>query len=76
VLTEAGYSPELAYFEVEHEMKLICDLIYEGVFAKMYKDCSNTSEYVSYTRGPRVVNEESKRAMKQNLQEIQDGTFA
>lgn len=76
VLTEAGYSPELAYFEVEHEMKLICDLIYEGGFAKMYKDCSNTSEYGSYTRGPRVVNEESKRAMKQNLQEIQDGTFA
>ena len=76
VLTEAGYSPELAFFEVDHEMKLICDLIYEGGFAKMYKDCSNTSEYGSYTRGPKVINEESQRAMKQNLKEIQDGTFA
>jgi ketol-acid reductoisomerase len=76
VLVEAGYSPELAYFEVDHEMKLICDLIYEGGFDKMYKDCSNTSEYGSYTRGPKVVNAESKAAMKQNLREIQDGTFA
>ncbi|WP_281166133.1 ketol-acid reductoisomerase [Liquorilactobacillus sicerae] len=76
VLVEAGYSPELAYFEVDHEMKLICDLIYEGGFAKMYKDCSNTSEYGSYTRGPKVVNEQSKEAMKQNLREIQDGSFA
>ncbi|MFT8726593.1 ketol-acid reductoisomerase [Liquorilactobacillus ghanensis] len=76
VLVEAGYSPELAYFEVDHEMKLICDLIYEGGFAKMYNDCSNTSEYGSYTRGPKVVNAESRAAMKQNLREIQDGTFA
>ncbi|MHA8138030.1 ketol-acid reductoisomerase [Lactobacillaceae bacterium Scapto_B20] len=76
VLVEDGYSPELAYFEVEHEMKLICDLIYEGGFAKMYKDCSNTSEYGSYTRGPKVINETSKAAMRQNLREIQDGTFA
>lgn len=76
VLTEAGYSPQLAFFEVDHEMKLICDLIYEGGFAKMYNDCSNTSEYGSYTRGPRVINAESKEAMKRNLKEIQDGTFA
>lgn len=76
VLVEAGYSPELAYFEVEHEMKLICDLIYEGGFAKMYKDCSNTSEYGSYVQGPKVVNESSKEAMRQGLRNIQDGTFA
>ena len=76
VLTEAGYSPELAYFEVQHEMKLICDLIYEGGFNKMYADCSNTSEYGSYVIGPRVIGPESKAAMKQALKEIQDGTFA
>ncbi|WP_429971541.1 ketol-acid reductoisomerase [Fructilactobacillus sp. Tb1] len=76
VLVEAGYSPELAYFECEHEMKLICDLIYEGGFAKMYKDCSNTSEYGSYVQGPKVVNESSKEAMRQGLRDIQDGTFA
>lgn len=76
VLTEAGYSPQLAYFEVDHEIKLICDLIYEGGFKKMYEDCSNTSEYGSYTRGPRVIGPESKEAMKKNLTEIQDGTFA
>ncbi|MDF7626513.1 ketol-acid reductoisomerase [Lactobacillaceae bacterium L1_55_11] len=76
VLTEAGYSPELAYFEVEHEMKLICDLIYEGGFAKMYRDCSNTSEYGSYVQGPKVVNETSKQAMQEGLKRIQDGSFA
>ncbi|CAK8053702.1 Ketol-acid reductoisomerase (IlvC) [Eupransor demetentiae] len=76
VLTEAGYSPELAYFEVQHEMKLIADLIYEGGFSKMYRDCSNTSEFGSYVTGPRVINAESKKAMQQSLKEIQDGTFA
>ncbi|MQS89229.1 ketol-acid reductoisomerase [Companilactobacillus mishanensis] len=76
VLTEAGYSPQLAYFEVEHEMKLICDLIYEGGFNKMYADCSNTSEYGSYVVGPKVVGPESKQAMKDALENIQNGKFA
>ncbi|MFD1125699.1 ketol-acid reductoisomerase [Lentilactobacillus raoultii] len=76
VLTEAGYSPQLAYFEVDHEMKLICDLIYEGGFNKMYADCSNTSEYGSYVVGPKVVGKESKQAMKDSLKRIQDGSFA
>ena len=76
VLTEAGYSPQLAYFEVEHEMKLICDLIYEGGFNKMYADCSNTSEYGSYVVGPKVIGAESKEAMKDALKRIQDGSFA
>ena len=76
VLTEAGYSPELAYFEVQHEMKLIADLIYEGGFKKMYDDCSNTSDFGSYTVGPKVVGEASKQAMKESLKRIQDGTFA
>lgn len=76
VLTEAGYSPQLAYFEVEHEMKLICDLIYEGGFNKMYADCSNTSEYGSYVIGPKVVGAESKKAMEEALKEIQNGKFA
>ncbi|WP_318531621.1 MULTISPECIES: ketol-acid reductoisomerase [Loigolactobacillus] len=76
VLTEAGYSPQLAYFEVEHEMKLICDLIYEGGFNKMYRDCSNTSEYGSYVVGPKVIGKESKQAMKDALKEIQNGKFA
>lgn len=76
VLTEAGYSPQLAYFEVEHEMKLICDLIYEGGFVKMYRDCSNTSEYGSYVQGPKVIGPESKKAMEQGLKAIQDGSFA
>jgi ketol-acid reductoisomerase len=76
VLTEAGYSPQLAYFEVEHEMKLICDLIYEGGFNKMYADCSNTSEYGSYVVGPKVIGKESKQAMKDALENIQNGKFA
>lgn len=76
VLTEAGYSPELAYFEVQHEMKLIADLIYEGGFEKMYNDCSNTSEYGSYAVGPKVIGPESKQAMKDALKRIQDGSFA
>ncbi|WP_416353189.1 ketol-acid reductoisomerase [Agrilactobacillus fermenti] len=76
VLVEAGYAPELAYFEVQHEMKLICDLIYEGGFNKMYADCSNTSEYGSYVVGPKVVGPEAKNAMKAALENIQNGKFA
>ena len=76
VLTEAGYSPQLAYFEVQHEMKLIADLIYEGGFNKMYADCSNTSEYGAYIVGPKVIGPESKKAMEASLKDIQDGTFA
>ncbi|GAA4074167.1 ketol-acid reductoisomerase [Nonomuraea soli] len=75
-LIEAGYQPEVAYFECLHEMKLIVDLMYEGGISKMYWSVSDTAEYGGYTRGPRVVTAESKAAMKQILAEIQDGTFA
>lgn len=75
-LCEAGYQPEIAYFETFHEMKLIVDLMYEGGMAKMRNSCSDTAEYGDYVSGHRVVTEESKKAMKQVLKEIQDGTFA
>jgi ketol-acid reductoisomerase len=75
-LTEAGYSPEMAYFECCHELKLIIDLIYEGGIGNMRYSVSNTAEYGDLTRGPRVVTPESKKAMKQILQEIQSGQFA
>ena len=75
-LTEAGYAPEMAYFECLHELKLIVDLMYEGGMANMRYSISNTAEYGDYVSGPRVVNEESKKAMKQILTEIQDGRFA
>lgn len=75
-LVEAGYSPEMAYFECLHETKLITDLIYAGGIADMLYSVSNTAEYGAYKSGPRVVNEDSKAAMKQVLTEIQDGTFA
>ena len=75
-LVEAGYQPEMAYFECMHEMKLIVDLMYEGGMAKMRYSISDTAEYGDYTRGPRVVTEESKKAMKQILTEIQNGEFA
>jgi ketol-acid reductoisomerase len=75
-LVEAGYQPELAYFECLHEVKLIVDLIVEGGLAKMRDSISNTAEYGDYTRGPRVVTEESKAAMKTILTEIQTGQFA
>ncbi len=75
-LVEAGYQPEMAYFECCHEMKLIVDLIYEGGLANMRHSISDTAEYGDFTRGPRVVDEGSKAAMKQVLKEIQDGTFA
>ncbi len=75
-LVEAGYAPEMAYFECLHETKLIVDLIYEGGLANMRYSISNTAEYGDFTRGPRVVTEESKLAMKQILKEIQTGQFA
>ncbi len=75
-LTEAGYAPELAYFECLHELKLIVDLMFEGGIADMRYSISNTAEYGDYVSGPRVINEESKKAMKQILKEIQNGQFA
>jgi ketol-acid reductoisomerase len=75
-LVEAGYAPEMAYFECLHEMKLIVDLMYEGGIANMRYSISNTAEYGDLTRGPRVVNEQTKAEMKKILQEIQSGTFA
>ncbi|MEO3792596.1 ketol-acid reductoisomerase [Nonomuraea sp. B10E15] len=74
-LIEAGYQPEVAYFECLHEMKLIVDLMYEGGLSKMYWSVSDTAEYGGYTRGPRVIGEESRQAMRQILAEVQDGTF-
>ena len=75
-LVEAGYQPELAYFEVCHEMKLIVDLIYEGGFDKMRQSISNTAEYVDYVSGPRVITEQTKANMKAVLADIQNGSFA
>jgi len=75
-LTEAGYAPEMAYFECLHELKLIVDLMYEGGIANMRYSISNTAEYGDYVSGPRVINEESRKAMKQILKEIQNGVFA
>ena len=76
VLVEAGYQPEIAYFEVMHELKLIVDLLYEGGMKYMRYSVSETAEYGDYSRGPRVVDEHARVAMKQVLNEIQDGTFA
>ena len=75
-LVEAGYAPENAYFECIHEMKLIVDLIYQGGFKKMRYSISNTAEYGVYCTGKRIITEETKKAMKKVLEEIQDGTFA
>jgi ketol-acid reductoisomerase len=75
-LVEAGYQPEMAYFECLHEMKLIVDLMYEGGMAKMRHSISDTAEYGDFTRGPRVVTEETKKEMKKILKEIQNGEFA
>ncbi len=75
-LVEAGYKPEMAYFETCHEMKLIVDLIYEKGFKNMWNDVSNTAEFGGLTRRDRVVTDESKENMKKILREIQDGTFA
>ncbi len=75
-LTEAGYAPEMAYFECLHEVKLIVDLIYEGGIANMNYSISNNAEYGEITRGPRIVTEETKREMKRILGEIQSGQYA
>ncbi|MFW5837684.1 MAG: ketol-acid reductoisomerase [Desulfovibrionaceae bacterium] len=75
-LTEAGYQPEVAYFECLHELKLIVDLMYEGGLARMRYSISDTAEYGDYSRGPRIVSSETKKEMKKILGEIQDGKFA
>jgi ketol-acid reductoisomerase len=75
-LTEAGYAPEIAYFECLHELKLIVDLIYEGGLGYMRYSISDTAEYGDYTRGPRIVNEQTRAEMKKILSEIQSGEFA
>jgi ketol-acid reductoisomerase len=75
-LVEAGYQPEMAYFECMHELKLIVDLFYQGGLNYMRYSVSNTAEYGDYTRGPRIVTEETKKEMKKILTEIQNGDFA
>ncbi len=75
-LVEAGYQPEIAYFEVCHELKLIIDLIYQGGLSYMRYSVSDTAEYGDYTRGPRVIDDMVKEEMRQILAEIQDGSFA
>jgi ketol-acid reductoisomerase len=75
-LVDAGYAPEMAYFECLHEVKLIVDLIYEGGIANMNYSISNTAEYGEYTRGPRVITAETKKEMKRILDDIQSGRFA
>lgn len=74
-LTEAGYAPEMAYFECLHELKLIVDLIYEGGLATMRDSISNTAEYGDYVTGPRIVTEETKKEMKKVLEDIQSGSL-
>lgn len=75
-LVEAGYQPEMAYFECVHEVKLIVDLIYQGGLNYMRYSISNTAEYGDYSRGPRIITEETRKEMKRILAEIQDGSFA
>jgi ketol-acid reductoisomerase len=75
-LVEAGYAPEIAYFECLHELKLIVDLIYEGGLGYMRFSISDTAEYGDYTRGPRIVNQQTRQEMKKILSEIQSGEFA
>jgi ketol-acid reductoisomerase len=75
-LVEAGYAPEMAYFECIHEMKLIVDLIYEGGLSLMRYSVSDTAEYGDYTVGPRIITEETKKEMRKVLSEIQSGDFA
>jgi ketol-acid reductoisomerase len=76
VLTEAGYQPEVAYFETLHEVKLIVDLIYEGGISKMYWSVSDNAEYGGYSRGSRIITEDTKAEMKRILAEIQSGEYA
>jgi ketol-acid reductoisomerase len=75
-LVEAGYQPEMAYFECMHELKLIVDLFYQGGLSYMRYSVSNTAEYGDYTRGPRIVTDETKKEMKKILEEIRSGQFA
>ena len=75
-LVEAGYAPEMAYFECLHELKLIVDLIYEGGIANMNYSISNNAEYGEYVTGPKIVTDETKKAMKQVLKDIQTGEYA
>jgi ketol-acid reductoisomerase len=75
-LTEAGYAPEMAYFECLHELKLIVDLIYEGGIANMNYSISNNAEYGEYVTGPKIITEETKKAMRQALKDIQTGEYA
>jgi len=75
-LTEAGYAPEMAYFECLHELKLIVDLMYEGGIANMNYSISNNAEYGEYVTGPSVINEESRYAMREALKRIQNGDYA
>ena len=75
-LVEAGYQPEVAYFECLHEMKLIVDLMYEGGISKMYWSVSDTAEFGGYTRGPRVIDERARAEMRRILAEVRDGSFA
>src|SRR5207248_8864287 len=75
-LVDAGYQPEIAYFECLHELKLIVDLMYQGGLGYMRYSISDTAEYGDYSRGPRIVNENTRAEMKKILGEIQDGSFA
>jgi ketol-acid reductoisomerase len=75
-LVEAGYAPEMAYFECLHELKLIVDLMYEGGIANMNYSISNNAEYGEYVTGPKVINEESRWAMREALKDIQNGAYA
>ncbi len=75
-LTEAGYEPEMAYFECLHELKLIVDLMYEGGIANMNYSISNNAEYGEYVTGPKVINDESRKAMRECLENIQNGEYA
>jgi ketol-acid reductoisomerase len=75
-LVEAGYAPEMAYFECVHEVKLIVDLIYEGGIANMNYSISNTAEYGEYVTGPKIITEETRKAMREALANIQSGRFA
>jgi ketol-acid reductoisomerase len=74
-LVEAGYAPEMAYFECLHEVKLIVDLIYEGGIANMNYSISNTAEYGEYVSGPRIITDETKQEMKRVLNDIRSGIF-
>jgi ketol-acid reductoisomerase len=75
-LVDAGYAPEMAYFECLHELKLIVDLIYEGGIANMNYSISNNAEYGEYVSGPKIINDEARRAMKKALHDIQTGEYA